>query len=587
MEGSPDRGRKSRAAVIDPRRTHQCMSMRAISIPCLFVVLGCSSASSSHSGGKGDSGAAGKGGSSQHGSGGGSSESDGGPQAAGGAGGQSNHTGGSSSHAGGRTGSAGASTGTPDASTPKVDSGPPQPIVHGGPGCGLPSAAFCDTFDKVGTTKGGRAGELDHSMWSSGRLAPQLPTGNGCAIGIGPGTLPACRDGLPAQVFPDQDTLVCDPQTGTNGKHLLVVAAAQNYGQNSYRIRQPFDFAGRTGKIVFDAEGMTIGPLFGWISVEITEDPINAPCFAIGDPGTNNNEGSLVPKNAVEIELQNPCGGYSTTPAVSVSMIDVLTNYQDTLLMPKAPPVCVATERNKLNHFEISISQKHIEVNATPFSMDGTSFPAPQVLYSTDANIPFSRGWVQISTHNHATLKYSGPGSGFGSEEKLDSWTSRWDNVGFDGPVLSNYREYEIPDSLTSGQNAWNRMGPIKNVGYLVGDAADAPKNTLHFNGVDLSNVTAARLSLSSWYLNQGDKPASTFTLRYRFNGKAWHDRTFTDGELALITGTHSQGQLGQMLDVPVADLVQGDNSLEFVTVNVPQNYPPVVANIDLVLTTK
>ena len=153
--------------------------------------------------------------------------------------------------------------------------------------------------------------------------------------------------------------------------------------------------------------------------------------------------------------------------------------------------------------------------------------------------------------------------------------------------MLSQWREYEIPNSLTSGQNAWNRMGPIKNVGYLVGDAQDPPKDVLHFKDVDATNVASARLSLSGWYLSQSDKPLSTYVLRYRFNGKAWRDRPFTDGELGFLGGTHSQGQLGQIIDVPVSDLVPGDNTLEFTTVNVPQNYPPIVANIDLVLTTK
>jgi hypothetical protein len=40
------------------------------------------------------------------------------------------------------------------------------------------------------------------------------------------------------------------------------------------------------------------------------------------------------------------------------------------------------------------------------------------------------------------------------------------------------------------------------------------------------------------------------------------------------------------MLDVPVSDLVAGDNTVEFVTSNVPQSYPPLVANVDLILIT-
>lgn len=459
-------------------------------------------------------------------------------------------------------------------------------IVHGGPGCGLPSAAFCDTFDAP-STNAGRAGELNASEWSAGRLAPQLPSGNGNAIGIGPGTVPKCRDGLPATASPDQDALICDPTPGISDPHLLVIAAAQNYGQNSYRIRQPFDFAGRTGKIVFDAQGYNINGLLGWISLDITADPINAPSFSLGAAGVNNNEGSLVPENAVEVQFQAACTAYSTTPVFGVSMIDVIHEYADDVHQQTGTPTCVATAKDQLNHIEIDVSQQHIQVSATPVSTDGKTFAAPVVLFDTDANVPFSRGWVQITTHNHATLKYSGPNAGFGVTESLDSWTARWDNVGFDGPVLSNWREYSIPDSLIPGMNAWNRPGPVVNIGYLVADAADPPKQTLHFTNVDVTDVETARLSLAGWYLNQSDNPLSSFVLRYRLNGKSWHDRPFTAGELAQLGGTHTQGQLGQIIDVPLTDLVQGDNSLEFLTVNVPQNYPPIVANIDLVLATK
>jgi hypothetical protein len=48
-------------------------------------------------------------------------------------------------------------------------------------------------------------------------------------------------------VYPDQDTLICDA-TSTTSAQLMTLVAEQNYGVASYRIRQPFDFAGRTGK---------------------------------------------------------------------------------------------------------------------------------------------------------------------------------------------------------------------------------------------------------------------------------------------------------------------------------------------------
>jgi hypothetical protein len=477
---------------------------------------------------------------------------------------------------------AGADTGRPTDGGPAGrdgSGGEAAPPVMGGPGCGLASAAFCETFDAPAASQG-RAGELDTRYWGAGRLDPQLPTGNGVAFGIGPSSmLPTCRAGLPATVLPDQDAVICDANSAIASPHLLVSTAAQNYGQNSYRIRQPFDFAGRTGTIVFDAEGYIENALLGWISVEVTEDPINAPCFAIGGSGVYNDEGSLIPENGVEIQFQNTCAGYAQPPTFSLSMIDVIQEYQQTTMSP-ATPVCLATQQGSLNHFEISISQTQISVQATPLSADGMHFDAPMLLYQASVNLPFSRGYVQITTHNHATIKYSDGNS-------MDSWIARWDNVGFDGPVLSNWREYEVPDSLLPGTGAWNRSGPVVSVGYRVADVAQGPAQTMTIHGVDLTSATSARLSFSGYYLNDASMPIANFALQFRFNGKAWIQRPLTAGEVGVLTGGNNQGILGQMLDVPLSDLVSGDNTLEVVSVNVPQSYPPAVLNMDLVLGTQ
>jgi len=79
----------------------------------------------------------------------------------------------------------------------------------------------------------------------------------------------------------------------------------------------------------------------------------------------------------------------------------------------------------------------------------------------------------------------------------------------------------------------------------------------------------------------------SKFVLRYRWNGGTWRDRPVTAEEIATLTGGNNQGAIAQTIDVMLADLVPGDNTLEFVTQNVPQNYPPAVANVDLVLSVK
>jgi hypothetical protein len=448
----------------------------------------------------------------------------------------------------------------------------------GDPGCGLSAAAFCDNFNSPSSTTG-RAGELDPHRWAAGRIAPQLPTANGCAIGIGPADIPTtCRAGVKTPAFPDQDTLVCDPNSGIMSNHLLVAAAAQNYGQNSYRIRQQFDFTGRTGKIVFNAEGFIQSSLLGWIAIDVTDEPINAPSFAIGGDGTRNDEGSLIPKNGFSVEFQDPCSGRTTTPSVGIRMINTFQNYTDTPIMANNGP-CVATQQGKLNHFEINVSQTKVDVYGTPFSADGVHFGTPMLMQSANVNLPFSHGYVTITVHNHATLKYS-------DNHMMGQWVARWDDVGFDGPVDTHSREYEVADSLLPGMNAWNRNGPVVSVGYTVADVSKGPSSTLHLKNVDLTGVTAARLSVTSYFLVDQPGPVSTYGFRYRFNGGTWRDRPLNAAEVAQLNDSHSQGALGQIIDVMPSDLVQGDNTLEFVAVNAPQNYPPLVANVDLLLTT-
>jgi hypothetical protein len=463
---------------------------------------------------------------------------------------------------------------------------------QGGAGCGLPAAAFCDTFDKPSTMHG-RAGELDPLKWSGSREFPQFPTAYSQPLPVMPAVIPSCRASTPATAFPDGDTLICDPNAMLGSNHLLVAVASQNYGQNSYRIRQPFDFAGRTGKIVFDAEAFAHF-LLGWVSIEVTEDPIPVPSFAIH----SNQEGAVVPKNAFEVSFDSPCGAAATAVSVaqtgtfSLGSVQVFNNYVDTVLVPQQAP-CLATQHGSLNHFEIDVSQNRIDVYATPFSANGTSFDAPQLLYGTDVNLPFTRGYVHITTRNHATIKYS-------QNNQTKSWFARWDNVGFDGPIITNWREYEVPDSLVPYAGAPFGMstpaGGSMNIGYLVADESKGPNAPLHFSGVDLTGVATASLALSAWY-ELTMQPASA-SLRYRLNGGTWHDRMLTAGELGLVAGptiiqgsmtttTGIWGLFGQMIDVPVGDLVAGDNTLEFVTSNIDQSYPPAVLNVDLVLATQ
>ncbi len=466
--------------------------------------------------------------------------------------------------AGGLGGAAQSSAASTGASSGDTGSGGGKTYPPGPPGCGLDSAAFCDTFDApAGATT--RGGELDPQKWSAARMCNiGGPTNDDEAVAIGLATIGSCRSGLPDRVAVDQDTLVCDGNDQIQSNHLLVATAAQNYGQNSYRARQPFDFAGRTGTIVFDAEGYNIGN-HGWISVEITELPTPAPSFTIQE----NYENGSIPQNGIEVQLYHNCGGGN----VGVSDIIVYDDFGQTQVLTYGES-CVPTVQGKLNHFEVRLSESHIEVWATPPSDDGLTFGEAVLIGSADVALPFSRGYVHFSTHNHATLKYS--------DEQMDAWVARWDNLGFDGPaIVGAFREYEALDSLTPTASGKT------NVAYRLADAADGPAQTIEIHGVDVQGATGARIALQNWNLHfAGSTPPADYALNYRINGGAWQARTLTPSELQMMADLPNAGTRSLILDVAVQDLVAGTNHLELTTSNANMGYPPVALNIDLILET-
>jgi hypothetical protein len=260
-------------------------------------------------------------------------------------------------------------------------------------------------------------------------------------------------------------------------------------------------------------------------------------------------------------------------------------NFAEYAHMQSLGSVCFTPMRDHLNHFELRLSQSHIEVWATDYSADGVSFGTPMLVASTDLALTFTRGYVSATTHNHATLKYS--------MDTVDAWVVRWDNIGFDGPIINDAVEFSGADSLVSG------TGTV-GVGYLVYDAAVTPVAEVLVPNVDLTGATAARLSFTMQYQqNQfGDATFSTYAVRYRLNGQAWHVYTLSSDELALletgvVLGADLAGQanavisgtLGQVLDVPLSELMPGTNTLEVTTQGVlDHGYHSLLANVDLVL---
>ena len=238
------------------------------------------------------------------------------------------------------------------------------------------------------------------------------------------------------------------------------------------------------------------------------------------------------------------------------------------------------TAKGALNHVEIYLTQTHVEVWASDASPDGVTFPNFQRLYAGDLDLPFSRGYVSLIGRNHATIKYS---------EEL-AWIARWDNVGFDGPVVDGWREASVPDALEPTAD-----GDGLRTGYTVPAAENGESVRLEIPAVDLTGVTTARLALSAQYpwfeWNGVNHPPTYFNLRFRLNGGPWHDRHVTDVEANAFqsfsgdSGAVGAGLLSQIIDVDVAELRDGTNTLDFAGANVwTGSYRIGVVGIDLVL---
>jgi len=448
--------------------------------------------------------------------------------------------------------------------------------------CGFEQPAFCDTFE-TGPHKLGVAGELDESRWRSMRGMPSLHPNLSEAFLVGPSYIGDCRADLNhTLVLPAQDAVICDPIPGIETRHLLTASGAQNYGLSTYRIRQPFDFEGRTGSVAFDVD-LTAALLGGWPAVVLSADPTPAPSFNFPERGSG-------PKDGVAFEFY---GAYCIDGETMMAQMFTYQGYVETKAehFDCATPH-VTTEPGKLSHVELLISEQHIELWASEPSPDGRTFPGFKRLYQTEHHLSFSRGYVALVVRNHATMKY-----GYGA-----SWPVRWDNVGFDGPLIRGRREHSAAEPLDAvpftdgcevdGQCVWRGIVFAETeddeglctssctsdvagerVGYVLPRQDEAPV-VMSFPDVNLKDVSAARLSLAvdyPWFeWNEVFPPPTALKLRYRVNQGPWHERAVSEEEVPAFAGDPDEGPgaglLNQSIVLDLSELRDGTNQIEMTT---------------------
>jgi hypothetical protein len=452
--------------------------------------------------------------------------------------------------------------------------------------CGLANPAFCETFEHGPALAGdrGRGNELSRARFSTTRYAPSLSTGDGetfwvweAEFGLIPEEPPPCRADVIGFLLPTRDTLVCDPVPQIASHYLMTAVGSQNYGSNAYRIRQPFDFADRTGTIVFDTD-LASNFLLGYSSVVISEDPSPAPSWDVNGRGPNPRNGVTVVFLGSPVEVHDVRDYIETTPPGTSSD--------------------VPRQRGHLCRVELRLSQQRIEILTSEPSDDGVTFAPVESrrVVDFDTPLPFSRGYVSLLAHNHATWKYA---MTFGNLPRpLRSWNTYWDNIGFDGPVLPGTREYEVPDANVPSTDTtvdefppgvFNTIEhPGLSLGYVIPNGEDTMSDPLVFAGVSLRHATRARLVFNGYYqgYDVDGIRLGTGRLRYQLNDAPMHERAFTAAEVAMLDTPGQTGGYNHSIDVPLSELVDGDNAVRFSTLNISSGYPNAVTNLDLLLDT-
>lgn len=426
------------------------------------------------------------------------------------------------------------------------------------PSCHLDGAAFCDAFTEP--SLGGRAGALDDAKWGFSRMGFGFSNDYTFAFPKSPinvcGTWNTVEPGGPDSAFCDGEDGVARWTEGFDDNTVFQYLSA--------RVRQPFDFAGRTGTLQWEADARTSGTHGWWVEVWFTEDPVPGANFHAPDQLVSS-------ANAVGVVLGLNCGvdaanlGTAGAGKVGVSEILVVKDYAIETAYYGAGfdnTRCVDSEQGVLNKFQFKLSEGRIEVFGT--DAGGEEYVS---LGEADLALPFSRASVHFShVHYNAHKAYVTSFQGY-----------QWARIAFDGPQLATPRAYSVPDSLTIvGSGIPNDTyhigyGVTDGVAFDFNDGPGVPK-TLVLAGVDTSSAQAARLLLNTSRVSAGD------TLRYRLNGNAWRDY-----QVPAFAGTWERQ--GFVIPVELADLVQGDNTLELGTNSVPDTMPPNsmhIANIDL-----
>ncbi len=410
--------------------------------------------------------------------------------------------------------------------------------------------AFFDAFDNPSPICN-RSGQLNGTVWGVSRLTGRQNI-SGQYNAWAPTTLQACS-GLTAPVLPPHDVIVCNGQLREASNDFDSVTVLAMYP------KQPFDFAGRTGTVVFDVGNDTNGTHGVWPEFWLTDKPVPAPFtheeswqtlpqhgFGIRFAADNGAcgagkwtvDGALVVRNYV------PDGDLGAGVNAPNSTLDVHTKANDASLD------CVTFgSPTALNHIEIRVSQGAIDVWAGDA---GSTVADHHIASIPNAALSLTRGlvWIEDAHYSHDHINH----------------TFAWDNVGFDGPFTYHDLSFDVLDNtLMNGDGT-------RNLGWKVlsctGCGEHLNVDTLPMTTQNIVDAASARLLFNADF--QQGIPTS-FT--YLING---HSHTVSQ----LYSFTSPGTAQTYAYDVPLSDLVNGANHIELFS----SGPAMIVMNVNIVL---
>ena len=436
------------------------------------------------------------------------------------------------------------------------------------PTCGLAQPAFCDTFDAPAGI-GNRSGDLDGTVWGVSRMLGPLNFGQGQYDAVSPTMMDRC--GAQVQVLAPHDVAIC------NG--MLVDAQYDQHGVTSLAMypKQPFDFAGRTGRVVFDVSDDSHGNHRAWPEFWMTDRPVPAPF-------THFSSLQEVPFNGFGVRFAAYCPPSPpgdpgcgvrficpdeplSVPVVTVDSAVIVTDYQSNDSFTDVSPGTIAVNAvgcvkassgpGDMNHFELRISQTGIDVYGTDA---GTLAPLKKIATIGNVTLPLTRGLIWIEDVHYNGDK-DGPDQG--------THTFTWDNVGFDGPILPRDLAFDVLDQM---QPLTGGYAGLFNLGWAT-FPTDAEPLSLTVHGVyDIAAAADALLTFNLF----AENPVA---ISYRVNNGAWRDEPWPFGACYAQNGSVLCGAKTLNVPVPITDIQTGDNVIQFRSSDATE-----ISNVNLIL---